>query len=312
MMRLAEFLLRWTQDSKYADYWEQNLHNGIMAQSYWKRSLSFSDKSDMPSKGLLTYFLPMSHSSLKDWATETESFFCCHGTLVQSNALMSRGMYYQDNKKLYVCQYFDSDAKVRINGCDVLIEQKCDSMAGSFHFDSTSQGRQTITPVTVDVPHNPDCHVANLRITTSEDISFSLLLRIPYWVKGEPEIYLNGTAIKDSQTDSKGFISLSNVWKNGDVVRLVFPMGITMSTIPGNDKLAAFHYGPLTLAGLCENAGTLKLPKNPEDFLVHDNEREWGSWKSTFRTVGQDKNIRFVPLKEIGYEPYTVYFDVEV
>ena len=32
MMRLADCLLRWTGDLTYADYWERNLYNGILAQ----------------------------------------------------------------------------------------------------------------------------------------------------------------------------------------------------------------------------------------------------------------------------------------
>jgi len=36
MMRLAEFLFKWTGDPCYADYWERNLYNGIMAQGYWE------------------------------------------------------------------------------------------------------------------------------------------------------------------------------------------------------------------------------------------------------------------------------------
>ena len=32
MMRLADYLLRWTGDVAYADYWERNLINGILAQ----------------------------------------------------------------------------------------------------------------------------------------------------------------------------------------------------------------------------------------------------------------------------------------
>ena len=34
MMRLAEYLLRWTGDVSYADYWERNLYNGILAQQH--------------------------------------------------------------------------------------------------------------------------------------------------------------------------------------------------------------------------------------------------------------------------------------
>lgn len=61
MMRVAEFLLRWTGDAVYADYWEKNLYNGVMAQTYWDGRADHTNakKYDHPQKGLLTYFLPM-------------------------------------------------------------------------------------------------------------------------------------------------------------------------------------------------------------------------------------------------------------
>ena len=34
MMLLADRLLRWTGDPAYADYWERNLYNGILAQQH--------------------------------------------------------------------------------------------------------------------------------------------------------------------------------------------------------------------------------------------------------------------------------------
>jgi DUF1680 family protein len=40
MMRLAEFLLRHTGEARYADYWERNLRNGVLAQGFWKGSLT--------------------------------------------------------------------------------------------------------------------------------------------------------------------------------------------------------------------------------------------------------------------------------
>ena len=46
MMRLAEYLLRWTGDPAYADYWERNLWNGVLAQQH-------------PDTGMIAYFLPL-------------------------------------------------------------------------------------------------------------------------------------------------------------------------------------------------------------------------------------------------------------
>ena len=309
MMRLSEYLLRWTGDAKYADYWEQNLYNGIMAQSYWKSNLTHGASSKDPDFGLLTYFLPMTPGAKKGWASKTESFFCCHGTLVQSNSLFSRGIYYRDRDDIYVCQYFNSELSFDVNGKKVKINQKRDNITGLIPFGYSDQGLQAITQVTSKQQRNPDCHVACFQIELDTDTELNLFFRVPYWIKDDFTVYINDKKEK-VKSPEKGFIHLSRAWKNGDIIKLVFPMGIRMSSIPGNDKLVAFHYGPITLAGLTNKARTLKLPKSPSDLLTHDNEREWGSWKSTFRTVGQDKNIRFVPIYDVGYENYSIYFDI--
>ena len=147
MMRLAEFLLRWTKNPSYADYMERNLYNGVMGQAYWEGGLSHGLDDGHPNRGLLTYFLPMRAGGRKGWATETEDFFCCHGSVVQANASLNRSIYYQDGNEIFVCQYFDSSAMFTVDGRQVEIQQKEDHLSGSFHLSSTSPARQSISSV---------------------------------------------------------------------------------------------------------------------------------------------------------------------
>ena len=90
MMRLADYLLRWTGDPVYADYWERNLYNGILAQQCppapeYEESLSMFRRPDLP-RGMVAYFLPLHAGGFKRWGRPTEDFWCCHGTLVQAHA----------------------------------------------------------------------------------------------------------------------------------------------------------------------------------------------------------------------------------
>ena len=98
MIRLADVLLRWTGDVKYADYIERNLYNGIMAQGYWRWRPTNGFDPGHPRTGLISYFLPMRGGDTKGWGTETTNFYCCHGTLVQANAAHNRYIYYQDGR----------------------------------------------------------------------------------------------------------------------------------------------------------------------------------------------------------------------
>jgi uncharacterized protein len=66
------------------------------------------------------------------------------------------------------------------------------------------------------------------------------------------------------------------------------------------------------LAGLCSEERTLYCddPAAPERMLVSDDEREWSRWKGSYKTRGQDPGVRFMPLRDVGYERYSVYFPV--
>lgn len=77
-----------------------------------------------------------------------------------------------------------------------------------------------------------------------------------------------------------------------------------------NDQIA-FMDGPVVLAGLVGEERPLYGNVNePSTMLVPDDERQWTTWKSGWRTAGQPVGWRFKPLYEIGNEVYTVYFPV--
>lgn len=121
-------------------------------------------KSDHPDTGLLTYFLPMKGGATKGWSTETEDFFCCHGTLVQANAAHNRGIYYQSEKGISVCQYISSEAVCIFNNIDVSIEQTIDTLSGSHHDSSTSAGLQATTAVTSKYQSRPEMMAIRFKV----------------------------------------------------------------------------------------------------------------------------------------------------
>ena len=95
MMRLAEYLYRWTGEAGYADYWERNLYNGILAQQH-------------PETGMVAYFLPLKAGSVKRWSTPTETFSCCMGTMVQAHSRYESSIYFEDDEGLVVSQFIPS------------------------------------------------------------------------------------------------------------------------------------------------------------------------------------------------------------
>jgi DUF1680 family protein len=307
MMRVADFLIRVTGEKGYADYWEQNLYNGIFAQGHWHGHFTHGKTSPYPNHGLLTYFLPLRAGGRKGWSSETEDFFCCHGTLVQANASFDRGIYYRVGEEgLAVCQFFNSELKTSIRDTSVKLRQVIDTLSGKVLPEVSYAGASGIAP---DYPHNPDTLRIILEISAEKPLPFELRIRIPFWAKGEPTRYISGS--KQAASASDGWVILKQNWSK-DTVVIEFKKGISVWPLPDKLDTVVFLYGPEVLAGVCDEEIRLEgdLTK-PEQLIVHDNEREWGAWMNTFKTTGQDRNIRMIPLHRVGYEPYTIYFPVK-
>ena len=310
MMRLADFLFRHTGKAEYMDYWEKNLYNGIMAQGYWKGSFTHGKKSEYPTQGLLTYFLPLRAGGQKAWSSRKQDFFCCHGSLVQANAAHNKGIYYEGDNQLYICQYFNSDYKGEINGQKISIEQRINLLNGSAHLASDSAGHQNINSICVENSNNPRKLVCDFCIKSQTEKELEILIRIPEWANGKTNILINGEEVNEESKPGT-FVSIKQVWKE-DIIHLELGKKISVNYLPGAENTVAFLDGPVVLAGLCDEERVLYTDKElPEELLVADNEREWGNWMNTYKTVHQDRGIRFIPLYQVGYEKYAVYFPIE-
>ena len=308
MMRLAEFLFRQTGDCVFMDYWEKNLYNGILAQGYWKGSFThgFQYNENLPGEGLLTYFLPLRAGARKGWATRTNDFFCCHGTLVQANAAFNNAIYYTRDREVCITQYFNSQFCFGDGDEQVVIRQQIDPLNGD---DPEFSGVQKINKICPTVTGDPRKLAVNLTIKGAKQ-GLSVQVRIPAWSKGT-SVFIDGKPV-DGEWKPGTFASLETAGPEG-IIRLEFHKAITTEPLPGDERMVAFLDGPVVLAGLCPEERTLYVSDAaPEELLVPDNEREWGMWKHTYKTIGQERGIRFIPLYEVGYEPYSVYFPLEI
>lgn len=311
MIRLAEFLFRHTGDPDYAQYIEYNLYNGIMAQSYYQEYALAGNPHDDPRTGLLTYFLPMKAGLRKEWSSETNSFFCCHGTMVQANAAWNKGIYYQDQHDIYICQYFASELMAKVHGEELRIMQNQDPMNGSMLTSSDTSGYQSINEITAIHENMPSFRKYDVVVRTSAKQEFAIHLRIPEWITSDAVLYVNGV-LHGKTADSKRFYPIRRIWQDGDRISVILPIGIRYVPLPDDKLTGAFRYGPEVLAGLCEEERILFVENDHfASELEMENEREWGSWRYFFRTRNQDPVITFKRIRDIGYEPYQIYFKVK-
>ena len=274
------------------DYWERNLYNGILAQSYWNGFHVNVARTQYPTTGFMTYFLPMRAGSRKAWRGKFEHFFCCHGSVVQANAALNRGLYYRDEGSVYVCQYLDSDCKDLVHGKKLSLRQ-----------------RQRMHQECCGYADKPEFMEAAFQIEYEGKEEVEICFRIPEWCRGKYTVQLNDESLK--LQPEHGFVRIKRNWSTDQVV-LVFERKIHAEKLPGDEHMVAFLDGPEVLAGLIKEEQALYGdPEHPEDLIVPECDREWERWISNYRTKGQENGIRFLPIRQVGYEKYQIYFQIE-
>lgn len=287
MVRLADYLFRFTGEAQYADYIEQNLYNGFLAQQHRET-------------GMPTYFLPLRAGSRKKWGSRTHDFWCCHGTMVQAQTLYPTLCYYHDDaqQRLIVGQYIPSEYAWKKDGHCVTVQQSVDmkyyNAAAFFDESDSSQMSRWLM---------------KLRIQAEEATPFTLSLRIPGWVKGAPTLRVNGQDV--SATVQDGYIHLSREWRD-DEITLYLPATLHLSTLPDRPEMSAVLEGPIVLCGLCDrDRGLTMVQDDPTSALAAQTEHTYSTFpwlQSTYRTIHQAESVSFVPLYDVTDEPYTVYF----
>ncbi len=298
MIRLADMLFRWTGEPEYQDYIERNIYNGILAQQH-------------PESGMVAYFLPLEPGAVKTYGTETGDFWCCHGSLVQAHTAYTSYVFYQHDEEIALCQFLPSTMNTTIGESTISITQQPYGLVST---NAVPPG-DSIKDCYISEEsmwERPDRVVIDIDVNCDKPTDFTLSLRIPEWVVGEAQLTINGQAHPvNGKTVPPFFIRIKRTWKM-ESLRLELPKTLTSASVPDEPDTVAFLDGPVVLAGLCSEQKTLYGDrKKPVDLLVPDDEREWWYWKTGYRTVGQEKNIRFKPLYEIVDENYTVYFPVK-
>jgi hypothetical protein len=284
MIRTAGYLYRWTGDPKYADYIERNIYNGILAQQN-------------PNTGMPAYFLPMAagfkKGGSKGWGHPTMDFWCCHGSVVQAQTRYAENIYFENNEGLVVSQYIPSELKWQKDSVKVTFQQ---DFASHDYDDKYAGNRWNI----------------RMKIKTDAPVQFALQFRLPWWLKKKAIIKVNG--VQESVPVLTGSYAINRSWHE-DELTLEFPTEVYAESLPDTKDVAAFMEGPIVLAGICEKEIILKGDtKKSETILMPEYEHQYKifPWKkSHYRTVHQDRNIKFMPLYEVVDERYTIYFPVE-
>ncbi len=300
MIRLADYLLKFTGEKQYGDYIERNIINGIFSQTFYQsRTLDSYGESLIPDTGVVAYYQPLMAGGQKRWGRKTEDFWCCHCTAVQSNARLWEYIYYIRQDGVLISQYLPSKAHLKTPGgeLDITMER-----------EDSGVSCVEVTETAISRGERPMEDVYRIHITAGEAVSVPIFLRIPWWIKGEMKCFLNGVPF--TGTMENGYLKLERAWKD-ETLTVVLPRGLHTWPLADEPDTVAILDGPTVLAGLIDGERILYGDKEkPEEFIKPHNERVWGSWTTTYKTFNQQNGFYLKPLNEVGRERYTVYFPI--
>lgn len=284
MVRTAEFLFKYTGEAQYADYIERALYNGFLAQQNAQT-------------GTPTYFLPLAAGSKKKWGTKTRDFWCCHGTMVQAQALYPEIIYYESEKRLTVSQYIPSEYSDKLFGTQVTISQTTGMKYynDQAFFDEKDDGQMSRW-------------LLKFSVKCEKPAEFTLSLRVPEWAE-YIEIEIDGEKLACEAEN--GFANITRIWSDS-AIEVYFPARLTAHSLPDSPELISITDGPIVLAGLTESDKGIHLNgETLQDAFIPQLEHTYGTfpWKqNSWRTVNQPQNFTLRALYEITDEQYTVYF----
>ena len=287
MVRTADYLYRWSGDTRYLDYIELALYNGFLAQQ--------NGVTGMP-----TYFLPMRAGARKKWGTKRNDFWCCYGTMVQAQSLYPSLVYYADEEKgcINAAQYIPCEASFDWSGNHITISQTTDMVSynNQVFFDEHSGGEKTRW---------------SIRFEINAEKAFDFRLRIPTWSAGKPIISQNGTRLSYEERDGYALIPLSG---GTSVVSLVIPSKVRAKPLDDEPTLAALVDGPIVLAGLVDKDCGIVYEDDAANVLCQRTEHTYSTYvwrQNCYITAGQPVNFEFKPLYDITDEAYTLYFTLK-
>ena len=278
MIRVAEYLFRWTGDARYADYIERALYNGILAQQN-------------PHTGLIAYFLPTQPGGKKVWGTEKNDFWCCHGTLVQAQAMYEDLIYYRSPEAVTVSQFIPSHAVLGATDDQIVIVQSVDPTSGQANFTR---------------PDDVTEFAVNLSISSQTSREWTLRVRQPAWAIGAAVVTVDGKKVAAAAVKN-GFVELKRAWSNAQV-KIAFPKRVTREPLPGDPERFALLDGPIVLAAVTSEEPVIADDTSvvPSYEHIYVDGRDWQA--NHYRVRTSQGSVALKPVFEIADEAYALYF----
>ena len=207
MIKLSRRLWLVNPSVEIADFIERGLYNHILA-------------SQEPEHGGFVYFTSMRPGHYRTYSSETEDFWCCTDTGMESNAKYGEFIYAHSGKRLWV---------------DLLIASELD------------WAEQGVT-LRLDT-HFPEDGKATLTFSVQAPRKLEIAVRCPAWLDSEGmKLAVNGVR-EPVETKLGSYAVIERTWQTGDRLELEWPLRVRTEMLPGSKEWISVLWGPVVLAG---------------------------------------------------------------
>lgn len=283
LLRVTRYLMRWTADPAYADFYERAFVNGILGTQ------------DVES-GQMMYYVPLATGYAKWFGSPNDTFWCCYGTGVESFAKLADSIYFHDDEGLYVNLFIASELNWTERG--VRVEQ----LTGFPNEERTSLVIHTSKPQEMPIHiHIPYWAKRGVKIRVNgekQDVaakptSYATIERT--WSDGDRvEVDLPMSLHLQAMPDDP---NLAAIMYGPLVLAGILDPGEgheTRFTDDKQDKFAKTDYTePIRLTGPMDNLDSWIKPTGAP---------------VTFTTTGQETAITLIPLNRVANQRYGVYW----
>lgn len=271
MNKLLKYLMCITKDSRYGDWIEKQIYNGVGAQPpvtsdgmvmYFGRYFLGGAEKNYNGSG------PFPNGMIHAWT-------CCAGSFPLNITEYYDMIYFKDDDSLYVNLFVPSSIKWQKDGANIEIEQS------------------------TDYPSNGNI---KLKVKVDKPVQFGIKIRIPEWVNGLVGFQLDGEERK-VEANSGRWAEFKNRWDKESYLDISIPLNLCFMPIDlKNPNVCALNYGNITLAS--DISGPLQGSiLHPSSWIIIEKEKPL-----TFRVEGQWFKRYFRPYYELKIgERYFMY-----
>ncbi len=261
---------------------------------YYERLLLNVRAGTQDRNGMLMYYVPLQPGMYKTFGTPFDAFWCCTGTGSEEYAKLNNSIYFHNEHALYVNLFIPSTLDWKERGLRI-------TQATKF----------------------PNAERITLTIETPPSQSTSIKVRMPWWIKSDAALHVNGSAHKLS-LDDHGYIDIERSWKAGDIIHIDLPMTPHIAEAPDDKRVQAAMYGPLVLAALLgteglttamiysgsgpdDAPGVMPMPEVSTTGVWFERIEATADYPMRFKSKGHAPVHTLAPLSDITDERYSVY-----